>query len=572
MPTLNGEQVPRSSPEDQAQSSRPPFWKISAFLGFLGVDLIQSVILLSPLLGLVTLWEGWTVGYTFYGSLFDLAILAVARLLLAVFGMTISFFRADVVPEFPFDLYHPNGDKKSREELEQELLEEPVCDFLGRYVRRTAFAAEVLALTTQIVCVAKCLVRMNVEIGTRSDAEPCHPLFWIAVLLTTLFSIVEAFLLDSVCKLAGEYGRERMSSTLLQRISSSLSVPLLAEDPAVDEDEEQEQAPPESSSEEARGITDITSDPNYKASWTDLLSLCYPDLHMIAVAFIFLLLAAIAQVYIPRFLGNILDALAEAFSDADDDAARHQSMFDVPGFISNVKLLVIASVLAGVFAGIRGSIFTVVGGRVNVRLRVQLMDALLSQDIGFFDVTKTGDITSRLSSDTTLVGDQVSLNVNVFLRSLVQAAGVLLFMFLVSWQLSILAFISVPLITLFSKWYGEYVRSLTKLMQKKLADGNAVSEAALGAMPTVRSFDAAESELHEFEQCMQKYLDLNMRSAVAYCGFAAFTTSLPQLVFAVVGKRIDELDLKCPELVDDSNTIPTVFYGGLLVRNGDMTR
>jgi len=49
------------------------------------------------------------------------------------------------------------------------------------------------------------------------------------------------------------------------------------------------------------------------------------------------------------------------------------------------------------------------------------MDALLSQEIGFFDVTKTGDITSRLSSDTTLVGDQVMLNVNVFLRSLVQA-------------------------------------------------------------------------------------------------------------------------------------------------------
>jgi len=105
---------------------------------------------------------------------------------------------------------------------------------------------------------------------------------------------------------------------------------------------------------------------------------------------------------------------------------------------------------------------------VNVRLRVKLMDALLSQDIGFFDVTKTGDITSRLSSDTTLVGDQITLNVNVFLRSLVQAVGVLGFMFVVSYQLSLLAFISVPVITVLSKWYGNYVRSLTKLMQKKV--------------------------------------------------------------------------------------------------------
>ena len=166
------------------------------------------------------------------------------------------------------------------------------------------------------------------------------------------------------------------------------------------------------------------------------------------------------------------------------------------------------------------------------------MDALLSQDIGFFDITKTGDITSRLSSDTTLVGDQVALNVNVFLRSVVQAGGVLLFMFVVSWQLSILAFVSVPLITVLSKWYGNYVRVLTKLMQKKLADGNSVSEAALGSMATVRAFDAAEKELEDFEGYMSKYLHFTRKAAVAYCGYATLSTSLPELVFAVVGTSL----------------------------------
>lgn len=183
-----------------------------------------------------------------------------------------------------------------------------------------------------------------------------------------------------------------------------------------------------------------------------------------------------------------------------------------------------------------------------MRLRVKLMDSLLSQDIGFFDTTKTGDITSRLSSDTTLVGDQVSLNVNVFLRSLVQAIGVLVFMFLISWQLSLLAFISVPAITVLSKWYGNYVRSLTKLMQKKLADGNSVSDAALGSMPTVRAFDAAHGELHEFEECMENYLALNKRAAAVYVGYCTCITSLSQLVIAVV-----------------------LFYGGLLVKDGAIT-
>jgi len=67
-------------------------------------------------------------------------------------------------------------------------------------------------------------------------------------------------------------------------------------------------------------------------------------------------------------------------------------------------------------------------------------------------------------------------------------------------------------------------------------------------MPTVRAFDAAPTEFKEFEQCMDSYMALNMKSAIAYLGYATVSTSLPQLVTALV-----------------------VFYGGLLVRNGDLT-
>jgi ABC transporter transmembrane region len=404
-------------------------------------------------------------------------------------------------------------------------------------------------VATQCLCVAKCLARMHIEIGDKQDGDKYHPLFWIVMLMTTLFAYCEASYIESVCNWAGKHGKQRMTtraSSLFRRISSTLSLPLLSgADSQQGEDETDTDTDGSTNNIETpvdpdtvRGSSDIGADANYKANWRDLLATCTPDLHYICLAFCFLLLAAVAQVYIPRYLGKILDALAATFADHDSSKIP---MEDVPGFIKNIKLLVIASVAAGIFAGLRGSIFTVVGARVNVRLRIQLMDALLSQDIGFFDVTKTGDITSRLSSDTTLVGDQVSLNVNVFLRSLVQAVGVLLFMFLVSWQLSIIAFVSVPLITHLSKVYGQFIRGLTKLMQKKLAEGNSVSEAALGSMATVRSFDAAELELREFEMHMKEYLRFNLKSAVAYSGYAAFTTSVPQLVFAVVGECVNVL-------------------------------
>ena len=71
-----------------------------------------------------------------------------------------------------------------------------------------------------------------------------------------------------------------------------------------------------------------------------------------------------------------------------------------------------------------------------------------------------GEITSRLSADTTTVSDQICLNLNVGLRSLTQAAMVLVFMFRASWRLSVITFIIIPAIILITKVYGAYYRQV----------------------------------------------------------------------------------------------------------------
>ena len=62
---------------------------------------------------------------------------------------------------------------------------------------------------------------------------------------------------------------------------------------------------------------------------------------------------------------------------------------------------------------------------MQVRLNRDLFQSIVYRDVNFFDVTATGEITSRLTSDTTKVTDVITLNINVFLRSSVQAAGVI---------------------------------------------------------------------------------------------------------------------------------------------------
>lgn len=71
-------------------------------------------------------------------------------------------------------------------------------------------------------------------------------------------------------------------------------------------------------------------------------------------------------------------------------------------------------------SGLRGFVFSITLTNLIQRLRDVIFAALLKQDIEFFDQTKTGEITSRLSSDITTVGEAVSINLNVFLRSIVQ--------------------------------------------------------------------------------------------------------------------------------------------------------
>lgn len=355
--------------------------KLWLFMIALIVDAIVSVIVLAPIWPYLRKMENTKSfdHFTLYSSMTDLSFLAALRITSSLLAILICFCRAKLPPEEPrydhFDKFHPNGDRKTREQLEQEALEEPFFPWLVRFLVRPSLSAEIFAVVAQTLCIVKCLVRMNVEIGIREDADAYHPVFWLAVLCTAVLSAIEVAYLEDVCKIAAQCGHERYggpesegsesSLGIFRSISSQLLAPLLEnEHTSVDEEQDvvfepgsSDNAPTtDENDDNVRATSDITGDPSYKAKWTDLLMMCYQDGCMIIAAFVFLLLAAIAQVLIPKYLGNILDALAEAFGK-HDEANRHISMWDVPGFMTNVKLLVVASILAGVFAGLRGSIF-----------------------------------------------------------------------------------------------------------------------------------------------------------------------------------------------------------------------
>lgn len=308
--------------------------------------------------------------YTLHATLYDLGILAIPRILSALFAIMLSYNSDIAVSDSPYDPYHKTGDKKSKAELEEEALEENFFPKAKRYVSRHAFACEFIVFWTGVLLTMKCLSRLNVEIGLMDEKDPMRPLFWVALATTGFCILMEVSYIDSIEEVALICGQSRRRNhehgNWMERISHSLTQPLLSAAGSDDEGAvDIEQAPTTEVVDGTRGQSDIGGDANYKAQWSDLIGLCAPDKHLIFLAFIFLVLAALAQIYVPRFTGKVLDALVANSSDTFTDDATNDngtggSVLKIPGFVSNVELLIVTSLLGGIFGGIRGAIFTIV--------------------------------------------------------------------------------------------------------------------------------------------------------------------------------------------------------------------
>ncbi|XP_058547616.1 ABC-type oligopeptide transporter ABCB9 [Neofelis nebulosa] len=206
------------------------------------------------------------------------------------------------------------------------------------------------------------------------------------------------------------------------------------------------------------------------------------------------------------------------------------------------------SAISSFAAGIRGGIFTLIFARLNIRLRNRLFRSLVSQEMSFFDENRTGDLISRLTSDTTMVSDLVSQNINIFLRNTVKVTGVVVFMFSLSWQLSLVTFMGFPIIMMVSDIYGRYYKRLSKEVQNALARASSTAEETISAMKTVRSFANEEEEAEVYSRKLQQVYKLNRKEAAAYT-YYVWGSGLTLLVVQV----------------------SILYYGGHLVISGQMT-
>ncbi|XP_052769757.1 ATP-binding cassette sub-family B member 10, mitochondrial-like isoform X2 [Mya arenaria] len=222
------------------------------------------------------------------------------------------------------------------------------------------------------------------------------------------------------------------------------------------------------------------------------------------------------------------------------------------------KLTTICSYLLVVFAvgalanfG-RSYLMDVSAMKIIQQIRQKLFSSVMKQDIGFFDKTKTGELISRLSTDSYLVGRSVTFNISDGLRALAQALGATGMMVYTSPKLALIAMGIVPPIVVMSKIYGSYVRKITTQVQDSLAAATSVAEEKVSNIRTVRSFTKEKEEMESYNKALQKVLSLGYKQALAsavFWGSTGFSGNLIVLsVFYAGGYMMSESMLTIGEL------------------------
>lgn len=126
--------------------------------------------------------------------------------------------------------------------------------------------------------------------------------------------------------------------------------------------------------------------------------------------------------------------------------------------------------------------------RVVYRLRQNIFDAIIQQEIGFFDDTRTGELTNRLSSDTQVLQNAVTVNISMLFRFLIQILGSLVVMFYLEVTLTLVLMVVVPIIVLIAKQYGGVVQKLRKRFQDELAGAGTTAEESISNISSFISF------------------------------------------------------------------------------------
>ncbi len=225
-------------------------------------------------------------------------------------------------------------------------------------------------------------------------------------------------------------------------------------------------------------------------SLSGLLPFIRPYRGRVLLAGVFLVMAAASTLVFPVALKVLIDRGLVAA----DPGARVMALRE------HFLLLFAVAAALGVFSAARFYMVSWLGERITADLRNAVYAHVLRQSPGFFETTKTGEVLSRLTTDTTVVQTVVGSSLSMGLRNLVMGVGALGALIVTNpWVMTQVLGILV-LVVLPSLYFGRRVRKLSRASQDRVADSSAIAAEVLAEIPVVQSYVQETREAARFDK------------------------------------------------------------------------
>ncbi len=216
----------------------------------------------------------------------------------------------------------------------------------------------------------------------------------------------------------------------------------------------------------------------------------WPYRGRLMLAFVCLVVASVSMLGMPVAIRYVIDF---GFSQENQGSIN----------IYFMALLGLALVY-GLFASLRYYLVMWIGERVVADIRSAVYQHVIKLSPTFFEVTRTGEVLSRLTTDTTLVQSVVGAGMSIALRSSFAVIGCLIMLFVTSAKLTLMILAMVPVVVLPVMLYSRKVRKLSRATQDRVADSSSLADESLNAIQLVQAFTLETLQGERFSDSVEQ--------------------------------------------------------------------
>lgn len=268
---------------------------------------------------------------------------------------------------------------------------------------------------------------------------------------------------------------------------------------------------------------------DFKGSLKMLLKRLNEHKAYVIIAIIFAALAAVLNVLGPNFLNDLMTMLFD------------QNGYEVSDVTKMGLIILCMYLVAGILGYLQGFLMSKVSVGVSKKLRTEISRKINKLPLKYFDSHSYGDVLSRVTNDVDTVGNTLERTLSSLVTSSVTIIGIPIVMFTISWQLTLISLLQIPLALLVVFLVVKFNQKYFIKQQKYLGDVNGYIEENFSAHNVVKAFNGEEKAQQTFDS-INNNLKVVSRKAQFFSGLMMpivnFTSNIIYVLICLVGASI----------------------------------